>query len=159
MKRTAMWALAPLVGVPLLLWACRIGVPAQMPAAHPHMKVAPGAQQLHDQMEHITQAAAKKGEYNCCVNPPCEFCAVHMAKCPCGKSLSAAKAVCRECKGGWEAGEGRLAGIKPSNVKVLSSQQVMAMMQQAPQKMMHRSTPNTPKVPAKPKPKAVSRTL
>ncbi len=51
-----------------------------------------------------------------------------MAKCPCGKNLAAAKAVCRECKGGWDVGEGRIAGVKPQNVKAMSAQEAANMM-------------------------------
>ena len=35
----------------------------------------------------MSGAAARKGNYVCCINPPCEFCGVHMAMCDCGKEL------------------------------------------------------------------------
>jgi len=151
-KAVGVFGSAAFIGFGIWAWAAR--PPAPNSAAHPQMKVAPAAQALHNQLEHATEAAAKKGEYTCCVSPACEFCASHIAKSPCGKNLAAAKAVCRECKGGWDAGEGRLAGIKPSNVKVMSTQQVLAMIQQGPQKMMHRTMQNMPKTSTHPKPKA-----
>src|SRR5437868_11400503 len=109
----------------LAAWAA----PVPPPMGHPHMNVAPAAQALHNQLERLSGGAARSGNYVCCINPPCEFCAVHMAKCPCGKNLAAAKAVCRECKGGWDLAEGRIAGIKPQAVKGMSATEAAAMMQ------------------------------
>jgi hypothetical protein len=108
--------------------AVRAAAPVPPAAGHPKMQVAAAAQKLHDHMSDVTQDAAKKGNYVCCINPPCEFCAVHMAACPCGKNLAAGKPVCRECKGGWEVGEGRVQGVKPADVKGMSAQDVMKMM-------------------------------
>lgn len=101
---------------------------APPPMGHPHMMVAPGARKLHAELEKVSQSAAKKGMYTCCINPPCEFCAVHMAMCPCGKNLVAGKGVCRECKGGWDVGEGRIQGVDAASVKGMSSKEVMQMM-------------------------------
>lgn len=98
------------------------------PMGHPHMMVAPGAKKLHSELERVSGAAAKKGNYTCCINPPCEFCAVHMAECPCGKMLAAGKGVCRECKGGWDVGEGRIPGVKAADVKGRSAKDMMKVM-------------------------------
>ena len=109
------------------LWAWA-AAPVPPPQGHPKMMVMPAAQNLHDQMVELTNAAAKRGDYVCCIGPPCEFCAVHMGACPCGKNLAAGKGVCRECKGGWDLGEGRVQGVKPAEVKGMSAQDVMKMM-------------------------------
>ncbi len=101
---------------------------APPPMGHPHMMVAPGARKLHSELERVSSAAAKKGMYTCCLNPPCEFCGVHMAMCPCGKELVAGKPVCRECKGGWDVGDGRIPGVDAANVKGESAAQSMKMM-------------------------------
>jgi len=112
------------LGFAITVWAAS----PPMPMGHSHMMVAPGAQRLHSELERVTQAAAKKGQYNCCIAPPCEFCAAHMAMCPCGKNVAAGKPVCRECKGGWEVGEGRVRGIKASQVKGMSADRMSKMM-------------------------------
>ena len=122
--RKQWYLVLPGLGLAISVWAA---APPQ-PVGHPHMQVAPGAKKLHTELEHVTQAAAKKGNYTCCINPPCEFCAVHMASCPCGKMLASGKGVCRECKGGWDVGEGRLSGVKAEDVKGMSSKDVMSMM-------------------------------
>src|SRR5438874_8181982 len=108
----------------LSVWAA---APPQ-PVGHPHMQVATGAKRLHAELERVSQAAARKGQYNCCISPPCEFCAVHMAKCPCGNMLAAGKPVCRECMGGWHVGEGRVTGVKAEDVKAMSAKEAMDMM-------------------------------
>src|SRR5436190_12152957 len=118
--------LAPAVAMlGLAAWAA----PVPPPMGHPHMNVAAGAQALHNQLERVSGSAARSGNYVCCINPPCEFCAVHMAMCPCGKNLAAGKGVCRECKGGWDLGEGRVQGVTAANVKGMSAKDVMNMMQ------------------------------
>ena len=118
--------LAPAVAMlGLAAWAA----PVPPPMGHPHMNVAPAAQTLHNQLERVSGAAARSGNYTCCINPPCEFCAVHMAMCPCGKNLAAGKPVCRECKGGWDVGEGRVQGVNAGDVKGMSAKDVMNMMQ------------------------------
>jgi hypothetical protein len=118
------------VGLGLVSVATAMAVTAATPpppSGHAHMEVAPAAKKLHAELERVTQAAAKQGNYTCCIAPPCEFCAVHMAHCPCGKNLAAGKPVCRECKGGWDVGEGRIAGVKAANVKGMSTREAMKM--------------------------------
>lgn len=111
-----------------VLGAAAWAATAPPPMGHPHMQVAAGARRLHAELERVSQAAAKKGKYSCCINPPCEFCAVHAAACPCGPHLAQGQPVCRECKGGWDVGEGRISGINAADVKGASAQQVMDML-------------------------------
>jgi hypothetical protein len=125
MRTRKLWyVLLPALGLAISVWAAN----APPPQAHPHMQVPAGAKRLHTELERVTSAAAKKGQYTCCIAPPCEFCAVHMATCPCGKNLAAGKGVCRECKGGWEVGEGRISGVNAADVKGMSVKDVMGMM-------------------------------
>jgi hypothetical protein len=115
------------LGLALSVWAA----PAPRPVGHPHMQVAPAARRLHSEMERVTQTAARKGQYNCCIAPACGFCAAHMAMCPCGKNAAAGKPVCRECKGGWDVGEGRVQGVNAAAVRGMSAAQVAAMMKKS----------------------------
>lgn len=112
----------------LILAAAATAATAPPPRGIPAMTVAPGARRVYAQLRQVSDAAAKKGMYDCCLTDACEFCASHMAMCPCGKNLAAGKPVCRECKGGWEVGEGRVAGVNPADVKGMSTAQTMAMM-------------------------------
>lgn len=56
-------------------------------------------------------------EYMCCIKPACNFCALAETKCSCSDTLES-EGVCGECKGGWEAGAGAVAGVKATDVKV-----------------------------------------
>jgi hypothetical protein len=42
-----------------------------------------------------------------------------MGTCPWAENVAATKPVCRECKGGWEAGEGDVPGKTASEIKVM----------------------------------------
>jgi hypothetical protein len=57
--------------------------------------------------------------YNCCVRPKCDYCAVAMGSCPCGKHAAMGMPVCTACKGGWEAGEGVIPGKTAAEIKVM----------------------------------------
>ena len=63
--------------------------------------------------------AAKKGMYGCCLKHSCDFCALKMGSCPCGKMAAMDKPVCNECKGGWEAGDGAIPGKTAADIKTM----------------------------------------
>ena len=63
--------------------------------------------------------ALEAGDYNCCLNNPCIQCLVHMGACTCGENLVNGEPVCHECKGGWEAGDGAIDDVDPSDVQVM----------------------------------------
>jgi len=59
----------------------------------------------------------RSGEYNCCIEDPCNQCALDHQSCPCYDDLKKGKPVCPECYGGWQRGEGRDKKVKPADVK------------------------------------------
>ena len=65
------------------------------------------------------QKAMKAGKYGCCLKHPCDFCALKMGSCPCGKMASMDKPVCNECKGGWAAGDGAIPGKTADDIKTM----------------------------------------
>ncbi len=65
------------------------------------------------------QKAMKAGKYGCCLKHPCDFCALKMGSCPCGKMASMDKPVCNECKGGWAAGNGAIPGKNADKIKTM----------------------------------------
>ena len=73
-KRQIGYSALLVLGLALSVWAAK----PPTPMGHPHMQVAPAAQRLHTELERVSQAAAKKGQYNCCIAPPCEFCALYV---------------------------------------------------------------------------------
>ncbi|HXH60984.1 MAG TPA: hypothetical protein VNI20_06460 [Fimbriimonadaceae bacterium] len=64
-------------------------------------------------------ALMKKGEYSCCLKHPCAQCMMSMGMCPCGMNAANDKPVCQECKGSWDAGDGRIPGKKASDIEVM----------------------------------------
>ncbi len=71
--------------------------------------------------------ATKKGMYNCCLKHPCDWCALKMGSCPCGKSAAMSMPVCNECKGGWAAGDGALPGLTAAQIKTFPRMDMMPM--------------------------------
>lgn len=67
------------------------------------------------------------GNYNCCIKPKCDWCAVHMGTCPCGMAAASGKPVCINCKGGWEAGMGAIPGKTAADIKVMTMQDMRKM--------------------------------
>jgi hypothetical protein len=57
------------------------------------------------------------GSYKCCIELPCLQCALDHYTCPCYSDLKKGKAVCNECYGGWQRGEGKDKTIKSKDVK------------------------------------------
>ena len=57
--------------------------------------------------------------YNCCIQPKCDYCAVAMGSCPCGKHAAMGMPVCTQCKGGWDAGLGVVPGKTAADIKVM----------------------------------------
>ena len=57
------------------------------------------------------------GEYNCCVQPACDWCLLHEGNCKCYDNIKANKEVCPGCGLGWHNGKGAVEGIKVSQVK------------------------------------------
>ncbi len=62
-------------------------------------------------------AAARKGMYMCCIKPSCEWCMVHMGNCTCHEGVVKGMGNCRECHGGWEAGQGSVPGVTRDDVR------------------------------------------
>ncbi len=63
--------------------------------------------------------AMAEGAYGCCLHHSCDFCALKMGMCPCGMNAATDKAVCNECKGGWHAGDGAVAGKTADDIKTM----------------------------------------
>jgi hypothetical protein len=63
---------------------------------------------------------AADGVWNCCIEPGCVFCQTAADGCPCEMHLKKGSAVCPECWGGWQAGQGQIKGIDPRKVPLPS---------------------------------------
>jgi len=74
--------------------------------------------------------ATKKGMYDCCLKHPCDWCALKMGACPCGKSAAMSMPVCNECKGGWAAGDGAIPDLTTDQIKTFPRMDMMPMGKQ-----------------------------
>ncbi|MFQ5824200.1 MAG: hypothetical protein ACE5JB_09115 [bacterium] len=70
-------------------------------------------QELKDVKTELTQA----GEYNCCIHPTCNWCALQEGNCDCYDEVKAGEAVCPGCGLGWHNDQGTVEGITASQVK------------------------------------------
>ena len=59
----------------------------------------------------------RDGSYRCCIEDPCNQCALDHYNCPCLSDVKKGNPVCNECYAGWQRGEGREKGIDPKSVK------------------------------------------
>ena len=74
--------------------------------------------EIRGELETAKTAIAAGGDhYHCCIDPTCNWCALHMASCECGHSLAEGKPVCPECVLGWRKGKGDMADINAAGVK------------------------------------------
>lgn len=74
-------------------------------------------EQIRSDLKPIKAQLAQEGKYNCCVQPTCDWCALHEGECNCYDNLKAGKPVCPGCGLGWHNGNGVVPGIKASEVK------------------------------------------
>ena len=65
------------------------------------------------------EAATGAGNYDCCLEMPCSMCLIMMGGCPCHEAAVNGGEVCRECKGGWEAGGGHIDGLTSDDINVM----------------------------------------
>ncbi len=79
----------------------------------PAEKIKSAKKLLQDAKSELT----RQGKYDCCIEEPCNQCALDHQSCPCDSDLKNGKPVCPECYGGWQRGEGKDKTRKVSDVK------------------------------------------
>jgi hypothetical protein len=73
--------------------------------------------QIKTRLEAVKTQLFDQGKYNCCVEPSCDWCALHESACDCFANLQADEAVCPGCGLGWHNGQGIVEGVDASDVK------------------------------------------
>ena len=68
-------------------------------------------------LQEVKSELTRSGEYNCCIEEPCNQCALDHQSCPCYDDLKKGKPVCPECYGGWQRGEGKDKRIDKKKVE------------------------------------------
>jgi len=74
-------------------------------------------EQIKTRLEAVKVQLFDKGEYNCCIQPSCDWCALHEGSCACLSNLVGGGAVCPDCGLGWHNGQGIAEGVDPASVK------------------------------------------
>ncbi len=105
----------PKCGMNLVLASEQVKNAQGQPAAK--LSPAEKIKQAKRLLSEATGQLTREGKYKCCIEVPCNQCALDHQSCPCYEDLKAGKPVCPECYGGWQRGEGRDKKIKPSDVK------------------------------------------
>lgn len=74
-------------------------------------------EEIKTRLEEVKIRLFDEGKYNCCVQPSCDWCALHEGSCDCFPNLQAGEEVCPGCGLGWHNGQGIVDGIDPKDVK------------------------------------------
>ncbi|MBI2429641.1 MAG: hypothetical protein HYV29_12770 [Ignavibacteriales bacterium] len=61
--------------------------------------------------------AMAAGNYNCCIEEPCNECLKAHGSCSCKKAVKEGKPVCDECYEGWKNGQGDVSGKTLKDIK------------------------------------------
>jgi hypothetical protein len=77
---------------------------------------APVEELTRAQLSDYKKLLKEKGYYNCCIEPDCRMCVLELEECFCEKNVKKKRPVCGECYDGWQAGKGRIKGIKTEDV-------------------------------------------
>jgi len=99
------------------------GIPA---GANPPSPGGASVAESHIKTARAELKAAKKAlgsDYNCCIEPECDFCALADGKCICADNVSKGKAICGNCYDGWKAGRGQVPNVDVTKIQTLSPDQ------------------------------------
>lgn len=77
--------------------------------------------------QNLKELKAEMPGLSCCTTTACNFCPLAAGKCPCGANIGTDVGVCGECVMGWKAGDGRIPGVDPDEVKGLSGKMLKMM--------------------------------
>lgn len=86
---------------------------AESTAASPSVEL----EQIHARLEAVKAQLFEEGEYNCCIEPSCNWCALHEGSCNCFTNLQAGEEVCPGCGLGWHNGHGIVEGVDADDVE------------------------------------------
>src|SRR5262249_4662852 len=76
---------------------------------------------LRQQVEAARKKAFDHGSYACCIEPACSWCLLSVGECTCILGVGSGQYACRECKGGWEAGQGIMPGKRKEDVRKMKT--------------------------------------
>ena len=72
---------------------------------------------INSDLKFVKAELTKSGDYDCCIQPGCDWCVLHEGECECHDNIKAGKEVCPGCGLGWHNDKGVVADVKASQVK------------------------------------------
>ena len=119
-KTFALFLLVALVVGGSIAAVTQTGMDEMMQMMREKMMNRPEAMKTADQaVQDQKLQAMREGTYNCCLKNACDYCALKMGECPCGMNAANDMPVCNECKGSWYAGDGKIPGMTPDQIKTM----------------------------------------
>ncbi len=91
--------------------------PAEGIAEHEHLNQDQRLGNIKGELSLLKAELAEKGNYNCCVQPACDWCLLYEGSCECYAEIKAGKEVCAGCGLGWHNDKGVVKGVKKAEVK------------------------------------------
>lgn len=78
--------------------------------------------ELQEKVEAVKEELREKGEYRCCIQNDCAWCAIYMGHCVCADLVAAEgrEQSCPECAAAWDRKRGRIPGVDPDAVEVIT---------------------------------------
>lgn len=78
--------------------------------------------ELQDNVEAVKQELREKGEYRCCIQNDCAWCAIYMGHCVCADLIvvEGREQSCPECAAAWNRKRGKIPGVDPDAVEVIT---------------------------------------
>lgn len=95
--------------------------PAELQAG-PETRTEPMApetelEDIKTRLEAVKATLSESGSYNCCVQPSCNWCALHEGSCACFTNLLEGEPICPGCGLGWHNGQGIVDGVNADDVE------------------------------------------
>ncbi len=78
--------------------------------------------ELQEKVEAVKEELKEKGEYRCCIQNDCAWCAIYMGHCVCGDlvEVEGREQSCPECAAAWDRKRGKIPGVDPDAVEVIT---------------------------------------
>ncbi|UUV20023.1 hypothetical protein NRK67_16935 (plasmid) [Fusobacteria bacterium ZRK30] len=77
---------------------------------------------LQNNLEALKQELREKGEYRCCIQNDCAWCAIYMGHCICADliTVEGREQSCPECAAAWNKKRGKIPGVDSDAVEVIT---------------------------------------
>ena len=107
--------------VPLLtifmLFACDSAEKSRPPQKETKLTAEERLEGIKGDLKLVKAELANEGEYNCCIQPTCNWCALNEGDCECYDNLKDGGKVCPGCGLGWHNGKGVAEGFQANEIK------------------------------------------